>query len=75
MEFEAYGKSGRDIFFVFGDKHQIILIVVAEGVENERELEMLRSYGCNCAQGFLVSQPLSESEFIDFIRAASAVRA
>jgi diguanylate cyclase (GGDEF)-like protein/PAS domain S-box-containing protein len=32
--------------------------VVAEGIENETQLAMLRSFGCRIGQGFLFSKPL-----------------
>jgi two-component system CheB/CheR fusion protein len=38
--------------------------VVAEGVETEEQLEILRSYGCNIGQGFLVARPMSVVELI-----------
>ncbi|ANS74764.1 hypothetical protein AWM70_09285 [Paenibacillus yonginensis] len=34
------------------------MTVVAEGVEEEEQLEMLRSFGCHQAQGFLLSMPV-----------------
>jgi diguanylate cyclase (GGDEF)-like protein/PAS domain S-box-containing protein len=34
------------------------LKVVAEGIETSRQAELLRSFGCGMAQGFLFSQPL-----------------
>lgn len=39
------------------------LVVVAEGVETERQLEILRSIGCSRGQGFLVSPALPPAEF------------
>ncbi len=38
------------------------LVITAEGVEREEQLEWLRSRGCDEAQGFLLSQPLSAHE-------------
>lgn len=35
------------------------LEVVAEGVETREEIEILRSYGCNFAQGYFFSRPLT----------------
>ena len=35
--------------------------VVAEGIESERQLELLRSLGCGHGQGFLFSRPLSSA--------------
>ena len=44
------------------------LSVTAEGVETARQLEELRRLGCDSAQGYLFSQPISASEFERFIR-------
>lgn len=42
--------------------HNLGLRVVAEGVENDAQLEMLRDMGCDCAQGYLFSRPISSDE-------------
>ena len=42
---------------IIGLSHALGLIVVAEGVENPRQLESLRSLGCDLAQGFLLGPP------------------
>jgi len=39
--------------------HNLGLKVVAEGVENEEDLAMLKSLGCDLGQGFLFSKPLT----------------
>jgi len=44
------------------------LEVVAEGVETKEQFEFLRSHGCDLAQGYYVSRPLSKSELIDLLR-------
>jgi diguanylate cyclase (GGDEF)-like protein len=46
--------------------HNLGLKVVAEGVETPECLAMLASFGCDAAQGFLVSQPLTASELVTF---------
>jgi EAL domain-containing protein (putative c-di-GMP-specific phosphodiesterase class I) len=38
--------------------HDLKLSVVAEGVENERQLDFLREHACDVVQGFLLSRPL-----------------
>lgn len=48
--------------------HELGLLVVAEGVETKDQLEMLRAYGCDRAQGFYIAKPLAESEFADFVK-------
>ena len=42
------------------------LKIIAEGVEREEELEMLRLEGCDYFQGFLRSKPLSPDDFERF---------
>jgi EAL domain-containing protein (putative c-di-GMP-specific phosphodiesterase class I) len=38
--------------------HTLGLKVIAEGVEDERQLELLRELGCDQIQGFIVSRPV-----------------
>ena len=45
------------------------LVVVAEGVETEGQLEFLSSHGCHFCQGYLISRPLPAAEFDVFLRA------
>ena len=47
------------------------LVVVAEGVENETQLEFLRSNGCDEAQGYLYSAPIPAADFAAFLRSES----
>lgn len=43
--------------------HNLDFNVVAEGVENEEQLEFLRKHGCNEYQGYLFSSAVSGEEF------------
>ncbi|TRY30990.1 EAL domain-containing protein [Aliiglaciecola sp. M165] len=43
--------------------HNLGLKVVAEGVEQERQLEILRLYECEMLQGYLYSKPLNATKF------------
>lgn len=43
--------------------HEIGLICVAEGVETEEQLDIMRQYGCRIAQGFLFDRPMPVDDF------------
>lgn len=43
--------------------HEIGLTCVAEGVETEEHLDLMRRYGCRIAQGFLFDRPMPVDEF------------
>lgn len=43
--------------------HNLGLSVVAEGVENEQQINILRGYKCNKAQGYFFCHPLNSDEF------------
>lgn len=42
--------------------HSMELSVVAEGIETEEQLELLKQKGCDIAQGYLFSKPVSSLE-------------
>lgn len=43
--------------------HKLKLCVVEEGVETENQLEFLKNYSCDMAQGYLFSNPIDENIF------------
>ena len=47
--------------------HELGLTVVAEGVENEAQLVLLSSMGCDLVQGYYFSKPLSADDCLRFI--------
>jgi diguanylate cyclase (GGDEF)-like protein len=47
--------------------HNLGLTVVAEGVETSEALALLKDLGCDMAQGYLFSKPLSVAGFDDFL--------
>lgn len=47
--------------------HNLNLEVVAEGVESEEQLALLRAFGCDQVQGFLVSRPLPVEALIEYL--------
>jgi diguanylate cyclase (GGDEF)-like protein len=46
------------------------LAVVAEGIENERQLESIRELGCDFVQGFHVSRPLPAADLAAYLFSA-----
>lgn len=50
--------------------HALQLSVIAEGVEEDAQLEFLRHCGCDQVQGYLVSRPVPAREFEAFADAA-----
>jgi EAL domain-containing protein (putative c-di-GMP-specific phosphodiesterase class I) len=46
--------------------HSLQMEVIAEGVETDDQMQLLRRLGCKCVQGFLLSHP-SPPEEIDAI--------
>lgn len=55
--------------------HNLGLKVVAEGVEESDTLLMLRGLGCDFAQGYLISRPLSPEAVAGYVREANRILA
>lgn len=53
---------------IVGLGHNLGLRVIAEGVEERAQLETLRGFGCDLAQGYLFSKALPASEFSTLVR-------
>ncbi|HBN96356.1 MAG TPA: hypothetical protein DDZ66_08640 [Firmicutes bacterium] len=49
---------------IVGVGHNLSMAVVAEGVERESQLHLLRTMDCNEAQGYLFSRPLPPDEYL-----------
>lgn len=52
---------------MIGIGRNLSMAVVAEGVERESQLELLRDMDCDEAQGFLFSPPIPASEYVQVI--------
>ncbi|MBA6392073.1 EAL domain-containing protein [Colwellia sp. BRX10-3] len=42
--------------------------VLAEGVETQQQLQLLRNIGCDAVQGYFISKPKSEAEFTKYLK-------
>jgi diguanylate cyclase (GGDEF)-like protein len=51
--------------------HTLGLKVIAEGVEDDQQVKLLRELGCDQIQGFLISHPLPAIEIEPLLRAAA----
>ena len=47
--------------------HNLHLEVVAEGVETPQQLALLRGYGCDQVQGYLISKPVPLAQLVDYL--------
>lgn len=44
------------------------LISVAEGIEDQAEWDLLKSLGCDVAQGYFISRPVSGEDFMELVK-------
>ncbi len=52
--------------------HALDLMVVAEGVETEKQLTALRGFGCDRGQGFLFARSLNPAALVSFLEGRAA---
>ncbi len=62
----GYEKDDSSIILaIIGLAERMGMLVTAEGVEHEEQAELLLSYGCAQAQGYLFHRPLPELSFVE----------
>lgn len=68
-------KSGRDIIeMIIQLGNTLDLQVVAEGVERDEELNMLRNLNCDEVQGFLYAKPMALDDLFDWMKGNESKR-
>ena len=50
--------------------HNLDMRVVAEGIEDQRSLDMLVSMGCDYGQGFYIARPMPAGQLSDWLHQA-----
>ncbi len=48
--------------------HELDLVVTAEGIETQEQLQLLKAMDCDLIQGYYYSKPLTETDFISMLR-------
>jgi diguanylate cyclase (GGDEF)-like protein len=66
------GNSAALIRAIIGMAHNLRLLVVAEGVETEAQLAVLRSLGCDVLQGFYFYRPMKSDAAEELMRTYAA---
>jgi diguanylate cyclase len=69
----ARGSSIAEMVIQLG--RNLGLSVVAEGVEDERQAQILQALGCPMAQGFLFARPMSPPQLYDWLGKQAQTRA
>lgn len=54
--------------------HELGLQVVAEGIEDQQTLDLLRGLGCDYAQGYHISKPILPDQFIELVSSSDSRR-
>lgn len=62
------GNTDRIVKAIIGMAKAMNVLVVAEGVETDSQLQFLSRAGCDYAQGFLFSKPLRQEDFEALIK-------
>ncbi|MFV9615913.1 MAG: EAL domain-containing protein [Gammaproteobacteria bacterium] len=52
--------------------HELSMRVVAEGVETEEDLALLKQMGCDLAQGYFIARPMPGSELLAWVKTRKA---
>ena len=71
IELNAYNQAIMEAILKVGAALDVT--VTAEGIESVAERDMLLALGCQIGQGFLLSHPLEETDFLALVRAGGVL--
>ena len=67
-DIKIQNRGGTIISSVIRMAQKLKYITIAEGVENEAQVNFLKSIGCDIIQGFLYAKPMPEEAFIKILK-------
>lgn len=50
--------------------HKLGVMVICEGVEHQKDIELLKELECDCVQGYYVMSPIPKEEFLPDLNSA-----
>ncbi|MFT6734505.1 MAG: diguanylate cyclase (GGDEF)-like protein [Polaribacter sp.] len=62
------GRDSAIVSSMIDLSHKLSIKVVAEGVEEPEQAEILKKEGCDYIQGFLYAKPMPVDQFLDFLK-------
>ena len=65
---DPYGRAENILHMVIAMGNQMKLSVIAEGVETQRQKEMLQNFACNKAQGYYYAKPMKRGEYVTLLK-------
>ena len=68
QDIETGGRPLAIVKSLIAMAHELGHAVIAEGIENDRQLAILRNLGCEYYQGYWFSPPLDEAAFTAYLR-------
>ena len=69
----AHGNKGIIVSAVIAMGNSLKLRVIAEGIENQEQLDFLKARFCEEGQGYIFSMPLISTDFASLLQASSSV--
>ncbi len=67
QDFETNAANKRLVNTIIKMAHGFHMKTIAEGVETESQLSLLKAMGCDYIQGYLISRPVRKKEFIGLL--------
>ena len=65
---DPYGRAEDILHMIIAMGNSMRLSVLAEGVETEKQKEMLQSFCCNKAQGYYYARPMKAQDYMELLK-------